>query len=98
MAAYIIAGWPGQTESEITHAIDFVHRLGVQARIAEFTPIPHTREGKAMTRICPADEEEDPLLHNKSCYARSSFIDSLEVVARFKQRAREGNRRLSACL
>ena len=66
-------GWPGQGEDEIIEAIDFVHRLGAQVRIAEFTPIPHTREGNRPPGSYRSEEDDDPLLHNNTYYSLAAF-------------------------
>jgi radical SAM superfamily enzyme YgiQ (UPF0313 family) len=63
LAAYILAGLPGQPLSEVETSVRFVHRLDVQAKLALYSPIPGTLEGD---RALPPGA--DPLLHNNTVY------------------------------
>lgn len=86
MGAYILTGLPGQPLSEAEATIQFVHRLGVQAKLALFSPIPGTPEGD---RALPANA--DPLLHNNTVYPYLLGTDYVRELQRIKQLAKEGN-------
>jgi radical SAM superfamily enzyme YgiQ (UPF0313 family) len=86
LGAYILAGLPGQPLSETEATVRFVHRLGVQARLALFSPIPGTPEGD---RALPADV--DPLLHNNTAYSYMLGPGYVRELQRIKQLAKEGN-------
>jgi radical SAM superfamily enzyme YgiQ (UPF0313 family) len=86
LGAYILAGLPGQALSETEITVRFVHRLGVQAKLALFSPIPGTPDGD---RALPADV--DPLLHNDTAYPYSLGTDYVRELQRIKQLAKEGN-------
>jgi MoaA/NifB/PqqE/SkfB family radical SAM enzyme len=86
LGAYILAGLPGQPLAETEATVRFVHGLGVQAKLALFSPIPHTRDGD---RALPAGA--DPLLHNNTAYPYSLGADHVWELQRIKQLAKEGN-------
>lgn len=68
LEAYVIMGLPGQTLEEILDSMIFVNNLGVQVRLASFSPIPGTRDFKRAVDagLIPADI--DPLLTNKAIF------------------------------
>jgi radical SAM superfamily enzyme YgiQ (UPF0313 family) len=91
LAAYLLAGLPNQPLSEVENTIHLVHRLGVQAKISLFSPIPGTPDGD---RALPANA--DPLLHNKTVYPYLRGPDYVEQLQRLKELANEGNATLVA--
>ena len=94
LAAYILAGLPGQTVEEIEETFRFVQRQGVQVRLAEFSPIPYTEEAEKVGQGQGPVDIQDPLLHNNSICPVASFPNPLKEIERIKQKAREGNRQL----
>jgi radical SAM superfamily enzyme YgiQ (UPF0313 family) len=90
VAAYVLVGRPGQRTDAVRRTVDFCHRLGIQVRPAQFSPIPGTPEwGAAVAAGCiPVDA--DPLLHNNSIYPCAE-AEAWEAV---KVQIREGNRAL----
>jgi hypothetical protein len=86
MGAYVLAGLPDQPLSEVETTIQFVHRLGVQAKPALFSPIPGTPDGD---RALPAGA--DPLLHNNTVYPYLLGADHVRELQRLKQLAKDGN-------
>jgi radical SAM superfamily enzyme YgiQ (UPF0313 family) len=86
LAAYILAGLPDQPLSEVEETVRFVHQLGVQARLALFSPIPGTPDGD---RALSADA--DPLLHNNTVYPYLVGDEYVQALQRVKQLAKEGN-------
>jgi radical SAM superfamily enzyme YgiQ (UPF0313 family) len=92
VAAYVLIGRPRQQIDGVRETVDFCHRLGIQVRPAQFSPIPGTQEwGAAVAAGCiPVDA--DPLLHNNSIYPCAE-AEGWEVV---KVQIREGNRALLA--
>lgn len=86
LGAYVLAGLPGQKLADVETSIRFVHRLGVQAKLALFSPIPGTPDGDKA--LWPG---ADPLLHNNTVhpYRRGGkYVDELQ---RLKLLAKEGN-------
>ncbi len=76
--AYLIFGLPRQTLAEIKESIDFVHRLGIKVHLAEFSPIPKTKEYEE----AGFDENTDPLLHNNTAFL---FLKGREELLTLKK-------------
>jgi hypothetical protein len=94
VAAYVLVGRPlapGETEAhrlETMHAtIAFAHGLGIQVRIAEFSPVPDTAEWQAAVTAGCIAADADPLLHNKALYPCADAV-ALEDL---KRQVRTGN-------
>lgn len=94
VAAYLLVGLPGQSPEDILASIRFVHRLGIQVRLSEFSPIPCTAETGAGEEFRERDEEEEPLLHNNSFFSARSLREPWVTLEKLKEQARAGNRRL----
>ncbi len=86
MGAYVLAGLPGQPLSEVEATVQFVQRMGMQAKLALFSPIPGTPDGD---RALPA--ETDPLLHNNTVYPYLLGDDFVRELQLLKQLTKEGN-------
>lgn len=65
LEGYILTGLPGQTYGEIRQSADFVHHLGIQVRLCQYSPIPGTKLFELSCREYGVDPHE-PLLHNNS--------------------------------
>ena len=91
LGAYILAGLPAQPLAETEATVRFVHGLGVQAKLALFSPIPGTPDGD---RVLPAGA--DPLLHNNTVYPYLMGDDHMRELQRIKQLAKEGNAALTS--
>lgn len=89
LGAYLLAGLPGQPLPEVEAAVRFVQDLGVQAKLALFSPIPGTPEGD---RALPPGA--DPLLHNNTVYPFLLGPEYERGLQRIKLLAKEGNRTL----
>jgi len=94
VAAYVLIGRPGQSVEKARATVAFVHRLGIQVRSAQFTPIPGTVEWQAAITAGWTTAGADPLLHNNSIYPCADPRAWEEV----KQQMREGNHALLARL
>ena len=68
LEAYVMMGLPGQSVEEVIASILFVHNLGVQVRLASFSPIHGTREFDKAVLQGRIAEDIDPLLTNKSIF------------------------------
>lgn len=86
LGAYILAGLPGQPLSEVRDTVRYVHQLGVQAKLALFSPIPGTPDGD---RVLPSDA--DPLLHNNTVYPYLLGKEYVGELQQIKQLAKDGN-------
>jgi len=86
LGAYILAGLPDQPLAEVEDTVRFAHGLGVQAKLAMFSPVPGTPDGDRA--LAP---NADPLLHNNTVYAYLQGSDYARELQRIKQIAKEGN-------
>jgi radical SAM superfamily enzyme YgiQ (UPF0313 family) len=92
VAAYVLIGRPGQSVEKARATVAFAHRLGVQVRSAQFSPIPGTAEWQMALAVGCAALDADPLLHNNSIYPCADP----GVWEGVKQQIREGNHALLA--
>jgi radical SAM superfamily enzyme YgiQ (UPF0313 family) len=91
LAAYVLAGLPDQPLSEVEASIRTVHRLGIQARLALFSPIPGTPDGdRALPPVA------DPLLHNNTVYPYLRGAAYARELQRLKLLATAGNQALAS--
>lgn len=86
LGAYILAGLPGQPLAEVEDTVRYVHQMGVQAKLALFSPIPGTPDGE---RALPPDA--DPLLHNNTVYPYLLGEEYVRELQQIKQLAKDGN-------
>lgn len=89
ITAYQILGHPDSDTQELETSMRFVHSLGIRGMLADFAPIPGTRDGEACRRWV---DLEEPLRHNKTAFPiiRLGF----EEVNRLKDLQRALNRSL----
>jgi radical SAM superfamily enzyme YgiQ (UPF0313 family) len=66
--AYVIMGLPGQDLEEVLASMVFVNDLGVQIRLASYSPIPGTRDFMRAVASQQIQSDIDPLLTNKSVF------------------------------
>ena len=92
VAAYVLAGRPGQEPESVRATAASVHSLGVRVGVAQYAPIPGTAEWDAAVRLGCIAQDADPLLHNNSTYpcGRAQEWEAL------KEEVRAGNRDLRA--
>ncbi len=63
---YIIMGLPGQAIEEVVETMLYAHSLGVQIRLASFSPIPGTVDYQRAIEKGDFPSDADPLLTNKT--------------------------------
>jgi radical SAM superfamily enzyme YgiQ (UPF0313 family) len=97
VAAYVLIGRPGQRVETVRATVDFAHRLGVQVRPAQFSPIPGTEEWQRAVEEGLVPACADPLLHNNSVYACADVESCADAQAweAVKQWMSEGNHALT---
>jgi len=61
-------GLPDQTLQEIIASVVFIHNLGLQIKVASFSPIPGTLEFERAVAKGYIERDIDPLLTNKTIY------------------------------
>ena len=89
LGAYILAGLPGEPLSEVEETVRFVQGLGVQAKLALFSPVPGTPDGDAAL-----PPETDPLLHNNTVYPYLLGEHYARELQTIKLLAKGGNERI----
>ncbi|MBN1621133.1 MAG: radical SAM protein [Endomicrobiales bacterium] len=65
ISSYLMIGMPDQDFSEVEESIRFVHSQGAKVFLAEYSPIPDTKDWEKAEKIIPSD---DPLWHNNSIF------------------------------
>jgi radical SAM superfamily enzyme YgiQ (UPF0313 family) len=90
LAAYVLAGRPGQRVEQVRDTVAFAHQLGLPVEIAQFSPIPGTAEWDAAVDAGCIAPGADPLLHNNSLYP----CGNAPAWERFKVEVRAANRQL----
>jgi len=91
VAAYVLIGRPGQSVEKVRTTVAFAHRLGIQVRPAEFSPIPGTVEWQTTVAAGCIAPDADPLLHNNSIYPCGNG----QVWEEVKSEIHDGNRALA---
>lgn len=86
ITAYMILGHPKSDIQEIEASLQFVHSCGVRIMLADFSPIPDTRDGDACGGFVDMSE---PLNHNKTAFVIG--ILGNERVNKIKQTAKRLN-------
>ena len=94
IGVYLLMGLPGQPLDEVAESIRFVHERGVQAKLAEFTPIPGTVEWERAGEVYGFDPDSDPLLHNNCVFSLEIGQNKLDEWNAVKRLATEGNRHI----
>ena len=70
--AYVIMGLPEQSLDEILNSIIFVNNLGVQVKLASFSPIPRTKDFERAIASGKISRDIDPLLTNNTIFPLKS--------------------------
>lgn len=65
VAAYVLAGLPGQEAASVEETVRFVHSRGGQVRLSEYSPVPGTPDFEKARQLSRLDLAE-PLFHNKT--------------------------------
>jgi len=84
LEAYVLMGLPGQSVEEVIASIIFVNNLGVQVKLASFSPIPGTLEYSRAVEQGLIPAHIDPLLTNKSVYPLVDPQTSFELFGKIR--------------
>ena len=87
---YILIGLPGQKVEEVKETINYIHKIGGQTRITEYSPVPGTKEFEKALKLCPEIETE-PLAHNKSTFTTIGMGIDYKEYQNLKNMANELN-------
>jgi len=84
--AYVLLGHPRSSGQDVEKSLRFVHSVGVQSMLAEFSPIPGTPDGELCRQFVDLDE---PLWHNNTVFPMVLWGE--DEVLRLKNLCRELN-------
>ncbi|ODS33661.1 MAG: Fe-S oxidoreductase [Candidatus Scalindua rubra] len=93
IGVYLLVGLPGQTVDEVVEAIEFVNKLRVKIKLAEYSPVPSTDEFKKASMLYPQVTYE-PLSHNKCTFATVGMGIDYETFDELKSLAKRLNAEL----
>jgi radical SAM superfamily enzyme YgiQ (UPF0313 family) len=82
--AYVLMGLPDQTLQEIISSIIFIHNLGLQIKLASFSPIPGTLEFERAVTKGYIEKDIDPLLTNKTIYPLHNEQMTMEIFRQIR--------------
>ena len=82
--SYVIMGLPDQTLDEVLESIIFVNDLGVQVRMASYSPIPGTLDYRRAVESGAITGDIDPLLTNKTIFPLKSSEDDYESFRKIR--------------
>ena len=91
ITAYQIVGHPKSNIQELEESIRFVNSLGIRGMLADFSPIPGTKDGDMCAEYVDMDE---PLMHNKSAFP--VMLLGFDEVNRLKDLQRQYNRSIGS--
>ncbi len=94
VGAYILTGLPGQSIDAVKATIRFAHDLGIQAKLAFYSPLPGTQEWQKAVSECDFPADADPLLHNNTIFPLLSDEATRQKFAKIKLLAKELNSQL----
>lgn len=84
LEAYVLMGLPEQSVEEVIASIIFINNLGVQVKLASFSPIPNTLEYQRAVDMGLIPRDVDPLLTNKSIYPLADPQTSFELFRKIR--------------
>jgi radical SAM superfamily enzyme YgiQ (UPF0313 family) len=84
IGVYLMLGLPGQTEEELTEGVRLVLESGAMPKLAEYSPIPGTKEWQRAVEGASMNIADEPLLHNNSVYYRLAMADPWGLVERLR--------------
>lgn len=89
--AYLLAGLPFQRGEDVKAAVDYTTGLGIQANLAQYTPIPHTPMFEQFHSFSRYPIAEEPIFQNNALFpfAWEGFTE--EDLNRLKVYVREKN-------
>lgn len=96
VAAYVLAGLPGQEAAEVEATVEGLLARGVQPHVSEYSPVPGSRLFAEACRVSRYPLETEPLCHNNTAFPTAWERFTREDLERIKRRAADGRRRLAS--
>lgn len=85
LGVYLLIGAPWLPLDKTIHDVKFVNSLGSKAILASYSPIPGSKDFRAMQKNGILKKGTDPLWHNKSIFSEllaPSYMDKIQQVRR----------------
>jgi len=86
ISVYLLVGLPHQKIDEIYSSIKFAKKFDVKVKLAEYSPIPHTKLWNESKLVAKYDIENEPLFHNNKILPvahKDLTIDALNKIKQF---------------
>ena len=86
LSVYLLVGLPHQEINSIVESIKFAKNFNVKVKLAEYSPIPHTRLWAESLKTAKYNIEKEPLYHNNKILPVSVpdlTINKLNQLKRF---------------
>lgn len=96
VAAYVLAGLPGQEAGEVESTVEGLLALGVLPHVSEYSPVPGSRLFAEACRVSRYPLADEPLCHNNTAFPTAWPRFTPDDLERVKRRAAEGRRRLAS--
>jgi radical SAM superfamily enzyme YgiQ (UPF0313 family) len=93
---YLFIGLPGQNIDETKETIRYVHDMGVNAHLCEYSPIPGTKDWEILEQQGYVSPDDDPLVHNNSVFIFLKEHCTFEQIQDLKDWVRSLNRIIKA--
>ena len=96
LETYIIMGLPNQPLDEVIETILYANDLGVQVRLASFSPIPGTKDYERAVEQGYFPKDADPLLTNKTIaplFRTETAYHRFHTISQFANLLNDGVRR-----
>jgi len=91
---YVMVGLLDQQRDDVVESVRFVHSLGLTVKLAQYSPIPHTKDFARLPHYETLAEE--PLLHNNSMYAMTIDTCGMNDLREIKTLVTELNKKLKS--
>jgi len=85
IGVYILCGLPGQSPEEVINTIKILKNYPCKIKIAEYSPIPKTKDFEISKNLYPNLPLDNPLFQNNSIYPLWNFENKWEIINEIKK-------------
>ncbi len=86
LSVYLLVGLPHQKVEDIYSSVEFAKKFNVKVKLAEYSPIPHTKLWEEAKAVAQYNIEKEPLFHNNKILpvaTKELTIDELNKIKSF---------------
>ena len=91
IGVYLMYGLPGQDIEEVAEGVEYLISRDVRIHLAEYSPIPGTRDWEILTEKGIIHDDIDPLLTNNTVFSVLCTNYAMEELRRIKERVNYHN-------